>query len=105
MHVYLDEDVDVLLADLLGARGLRATITRDAGLLGKTDAEQLSFAASHGMAILTHNRVDFEKLHRQYLAAGATHSGILVAIRRRPRSLLANLLRLLNRLSADFQAS
>ena len=33
IELYLDEDVDVLVADLLRARGFVATTTRDAGNL------------------------------------------------------------------------
>ena len=62
IHVYLDEDVDVLIANLLRSRGFNATTTVQAGQRGKSDAEQLEFAASLGAAILTHNRTDFEGL-------------------------------------------
>ena len=66
-RVYVDEDVDILVATLLLARGLEATTARDQGMLGKPDPEQLAFAASLERCILTHNRLDFEKLHTNYL--------------------------------------
>jgi hypothetical protein len=44
IHVYLDEDVDVLVAALLRSRGFEATTAHQAGQLGKTDAEQLEYA-------------------------------------------------------------
>lgn len=100
-EVYLDEDVSVLVADLLRARGFKATTTRDAAQLGCTDAEQLQYAASHGLLFLTHSRTDFEALHRDYLAKGQTHWGILIAARRRPHQIVVGLLRLLNRMTAD----
>lgn len=100
-EVYLDEDVSVLVADLLRARGFQAVTTRDVGQLGQTDAAQLEYATNQGMVFLTHNRVDFEALHRQYLADGNFHWGVIVAARRRPYQILANLLRLLNRMTAD----
>lgn len=40
--VYVDEDVDVLVATLLLAQGLDATTVRDREMLGKLDDEQLS---------------------------------------------------------------
>jgi hypothetical protein len=95
-EVYLD-----LVGDLLRARGFRAVTARDAGLLGQADSEQLQYAASHRMVILTHNRVDFEALHRQYLAGGQSHWGIVIAARRHPHRIAANLVRLLDRLTAD----
>jgi hypothetical protein len=39
---YLDEDVDVLLADLVRARGFEVETTQKAGQIGKSDAEQLA---------------------------------------------------------------
>jgi hypothetical protein len=46
IHVYLDEDVDVLVASLLHSRGFEATTAKQAGQLGKTDVEQLEYAIS-----------------------------------------------------------
>lgn len=53
------------------------------------------------MAILTHNRVDFQALHQAYIAAGLEHAGIMVSVRHRPYELTQRLLRLLNRLTSD----
>jgi len=100
-ELYLDEDVSVLVGALLRARGFRTTITRDAGQLGRKDVDQMAYAASHGLVLLTHNRADFEALHRQYLDEGRNHWGIIVAARRDPPLIVANLLRLLNKLTAD----
>jgi hypothetical protein len=46
IELYLDEDVDVLVADLIKARGFSATTTRDASQLQQTDAAQLAYAVS-----------------------------------------------------------
>ena len=100
-RIYLDEDVDVLVADLLQAREFHALTTRDAERLGENDAAQLEFAANANMALVTHNRADFEALHQRWLADGQGHWGILIATRRRPHAVTANLLRLLDRLTAD----
>jgi predicted nuclease of predicted toxin-antitoxin system len=101
IRLYLDEDVNVLLADMLRARGFDVTTTREAGQIGKSDGEQLAFATSREQAILTHNRVDFEALSRLYFKEGWPHSGILIAVRRRPVELLHRVLALLNRVAAD----
>ncbi len=100
-EIYLDEDVSVLVATLLLARGFTALTTRDSGQLGQTDSTQLDYAASHDLLFLTHNRVDFEALHRKYLASNQKHSGIVIASRRHPHDIVANLLRLLNGMTAD----
>ncbi|MCK4330332.1 DUF5615 family PIN-like protein [candidate division WOR-3 bacterium] len=101
IELYLDEDVSVLLSELLKSRGFKATTTRDAGMLGKTDSEQVAYAASEERTLLTHNRVDFEKLHNEYLKAGKEHYGIIIAGRRDEYSMLKRILRILNRITAD----
>lgn len=83
-QLYIDEDVDVIVANLLSARGLDATTAREQQMLGQSDNAQLTFAASIGLCILTHNRLDFEKLHRDYLDNNQFHAGILIAKRRSP---------------------
>lgn len=100
-QVYLDEEVSVAVAEMLKARGFQAVTTRDAGGLGAMDEDQLHYAVSHQMALLTHNRADFEALHRRYLVADREHWGLIIAARRRPPLLVAHLLRLLNRLTVD----
>lgn len=69
IELYLDEDVNVLVAELLRGRGFFATTTRHENNLGKSDPEQLSYAAAHGYTLLTHNHADFEELARQYRSA------------------------------------
>jgi len=101
IRLYLDEDVDVLVADLVRARGFHVTTTQEAGQIGASDEEQLAFASSRGQAILSHNRADFETLGRQYFEEGRPHSGIIIAVRRRPMELVHRVLVLLNRVAAD----
>ncbi|HEX8684327.1 MAG TPA: DUF5615 family PIN-like protein [Ardenticatenaceae bacterium] len=80
--LYLDEDVDLLMAKLLSARRLDVTTARDEAMLGRSDEEQVAHATSLGRCILTFNRTDFERLHAGYVATGPTHSGILIATQR-----------------------
>lgn len=47
IELYLDEDVSVLVAELLKARGFAAMTTRDAAQLGKNDIEQFDYAVNH----------------------------------------------------------
>jgi predicted nuclease of predicted toxin-antitoxin system len=101
IRLYLDEDVNVLLADMLRARGFQVMTTLEAEQIGKSDGEQLAFATSREQAILTHNRVDFEALGRLYFKEAWPHSGIIIAVRRRPMELLHRVLALLNRVAAD----
>lgn len=99
--VYLDEDVHVLVARLLAQRNCVAVTARDADQLGKSDPEQLEYAAKRGMAIVTHNRGDFESLHRQYLASGQIHAGILIAIDNQPYRLARRILAAWDMYTAD----
>jgi acetolactate synthase regulatory subunit len=101
IDLYLDEDVNVLIADLVRARGFRVTTTQAAGQLGTSDANQLAFATSRGNALLTHNRVHFEALARKYFDEKKAHSGIIIAVRRPPQELSRRILILLDSLTAD----
>lgn len=101
IDLYLDEDVNVLLADLIRARGFGVITTREAAKIGSGDAEQLAFAANRGRTLLTHNRADFEALARSYLEDGKTHCGIIIAVRRHPKELAERILHLLNLYTAD----
>lgn len=76
--LYTDEDMSALVATLLRSRGLDVVTVPEQRTLGKTDREQLEFATSLGKCILTHNRVDFERLHLQYIEESKQHSGIIV---------------------------
>jgi uncharacterized protein with PIN domain len=99
--LYCDEDVSVVLAAMLRARGFPVTTARDAGHLGRTDEDQLQGAAAADWILLTHNRADFERLHRQWIESGRRHAGIIIARRRLPGELVVRLGRLLGRLTAD----
>jgi len=76
--LYTDEDMSALVATLLRSRGLDVTTVPEQATLGKTDREQLEFATSLGRCLLTHNRVDFEQLHLQYMQEDKQHFGIIV---------------------------
>jgi hypothetical protein len=101
IELYLDEDVDVLVADLVRARGFKAVTTQEAGRKSKGDDEQLAFAAGQQLVLLTHNRVDFEALAQRYFTDGKTHGGIIIAARRDPYEIAKRLLVILNHVTAD----
>jgi predicted nuclease of predicted toxin-antitoxin system len=101
ISIYLDEDVSVLIAKLIRSRGLIALTTQESGQLGKTDTEQFTFAIGRQMAVLTHNRADFEELAREYNFAGKNHSGIIIAVRRPPYEIARRVLTIQNKMTAD----
>jgi predicted nuclease of predicted toxin-antitoxin system len=101
IQLYLDEDVDVLVATLLQARGFSAITTRDAEQLGKEDSEQLAYASEQGKALLTHNRADFEELAKTYYETEKPHQGIIIATRHSAQEIVRRLLIILNKITAD----
>ncbi len=101
ISLYLDEDVSVLVAAMIRARGFEVLTTVEAGNLGASDEEQLSFATSIRSVLLTHNRVDFEKLAVQRFQTEIAHPGIVIAARHPPGEIARRLLRLLNEVTAS----
>ena len=80
IEFYLDEDVSVLVAELIRARGFALITTHEAGQGGRNDEEQLNYAISRQATLVTHNRADFEFLARQYFQSGLKHYGIIIAV-------------------------
>jgi predicted nuclease of predicted toxin-antitoxin system len=99
--LYLDEDVPILLAALLQGRGMDVTTAQVQQRLGRSDEAQLAYAASQERCLLTHNRVDFEHLHAEYITQGKQHAGILIARRRQVYQLADRVMVLLNSRTAD----
>ncbi|MBA4121234.1 MAG: DUF5615 family PIN-like protein [Acidobacteria bacterium] len=99
--VYLDEDVNVLIAELVRLQKFKSLTASEVGRKGKTDAEQLEYAAQNGYAILTHNRIDYEELARDYFAKDKTHREIIIAVRRPIHEIAERLLKVLNDFTAD----
>lgn len=99
--LYTDEDVSVLIATLLRSRGLNVTTVPEQATLGKTDSEQLEFATSTGRCILTHNRVDFERLYLQYIEENKQHLGIIVVPQKNAYEVAQRVGILMNALTAE----
>ena len=88
MKLLLDEMLHPTIAEQLCRRGYDVAATQgNAELEGKQDRELLRAAGEQDRAIVTDNVADFALLHRQFLAAGEEHSGIILASPARfPRS-------------------
>lgn len=76
IEFYLDEDVDVLLADLLRSRGFSVTTTQEAEKQGQDDSGQLAYSTSQQKTLFTHNRIHFELLAREYFETGEHTPGL-----------------------------
>jgi len=79
VRLYLDEDaIDHALIQALRFRGADLLTTPEADMMEQDDAEQIDFATAAGRVLYTFNARDFCRLHREYLAQGKSHSGIVV---------------------------
>jgi predicted nuclease of predicted toxin-antitoxin system len=101
IKLYLDEDVSVILAHVLRSRGYSMLTTAETRNLGASDVEQLEFASTNGLAILTHNRRDFDALAVQWSTSGRSHAGILMATRHPVGELARRMLRILDDTTGD----
>jgi predicted nuclease of predicted toxin-antitoxin system len=101
IEIYLDEDVNVLVANLIRSRGFTVKTTQESGNLGKTDVEQFEFAKSQKFVLLTHNRVDFERIAQEHFESNKTHCGLIIGARHPPREIVQRLLKILNTFTAD----
>ena len=63
---------------LLRERGLDATGAHEVGQVGRSDLEQLRYAAREGRCLITRNVADFLELVRQLINRQESHAGIIL---------------------------
>lgn len=68
----------------LQAAGIDVLTADSAGNRSKSDAEHLAFAAENGFVLVSADRGDFSAMHWQWISAGRTHAGIVIAADRMP---------------------
>ena len=105
IRLYLDEDAQRnALVRALRARQFDVLTANEAGQIGITDAEQLTYAARQHRVLFTFNRGDFIQLHTKYMQQNQSHAGIIVSDQLEIGVITRRLLRLLdNRSSEDMQ--
>ena len=101
INTFLDEDVNILVAEIVRSRGFSIITTSKVKRKGKSDDEQLEFAVENEYTILTHNRIDFESLAQNYFALNKNHYGIIIAARHSPQEIARRLLLILNNITND----
>ncbi len=82
--LYLEEDSqDRDLHLTLQRAGMTTHRCASLGMNGKSDEEQLAFAATNGFVLYTAIARDFVRLHRRYMELGLSHAGIVFQPERR----------------------
>ena len=74
-------DTDLVAA--LRSRGVDVVTVLEAGLVGKSDEEQLAFATERDCVLYTFNVSDFYRLHTQWMNSGREHGGIILVPQQR----------------------
>jgi len=96
---FIDEDLPPVTAEILRTAGITTTSVMYEKRQGLSDEEQLHYAASRQLVLVTANIADYVELARQWAARGHEHAGlVLVSTKRFPRRearVIARALRLL----------
>lgn len=72
-------DFDVISG--LRLAGVDVVSSEEVGMKRAKDQDQLAFATSQQRVIYTANRADYARLHREWMAAGLHHTGIIIRSR------------------------
>jgi predicted nuclease of predicted toxin-antitoxin system len=73
VQFYLDENVQVVIADQLRLRGIEVVTARDLGALSDSDVSHLARATRMGYVLCTH-----DDDYLQLAASGTEHAGIVI---------------------------
>lgn len=80
IRLYVDEDaMDKDFVQALRARGIDVLTALEAGMIERSDEEHLKLATEQGRVLYTFNVGDFYHIHREHLAYGKSHAGIILA--------------------------
>lgn len=78
MKYYLDEDISPRVAEILRGYQVDVTSAHEVYMEGASDRQQMEYAASKGMAMVTRNRNDFVRLTVQFFNEQRPHCGVLI---------------------------
>lgn len=96
IRVYLDENVNIHVTDVLRQRGYDATHALMEGNVHLPDEQHLRFATAQGRAVVTHNFADFTRLHTEFIQRHEQHEGIILVPLRPLAELVSRLSKHLN---------
>jgi predicted nuclease of predicted toxin-antitoxin system len=72
IRLYLDENIQIVIADQLRRKGIEVVTVRDLALLGDSDANHLRRATAMGCVLCT-----YDDDYLQLAASGLDHAGIV----------------------------
>lgn len=102
-RIYFDEDsLDQALIRALKARGLDVESALTAGMLRRSDRDQLTYATKQGRVLCSYNVGDFCRIHRDLTAGGGEHAGLILT--QQHRFAIGEHLRRMLRLTAAISA-
>lgn len=96
VRLLIDENVDANLAPELRKKGIEAISVQEINKRSVDDETLLEYAASEGMALVTHNIRHFAALHQRFLKGDKTHYGIIVSKNTYIGTFIKNILQLIN---------
>jgi hypothetical protein len=79
ISLYLDEHIQLGLAEALRARGVDILTTQEAGNIGLGDLAQLLFSTQRKRSLFSYNKRHFAKIHHQWMAMKKPHGGIILS--------------------------
>jgi len=84
LRLYFDADsMQRALISGVRARGIDAVRAVDVELEDAPDEQQLEFATAEGRVLFSDNTADFQRIHTEFLSAGKSHAGIILAPQQR----------------------
>jgi len=101
IKLYLEEHVQVSLAEGLRTRGVDMMTTQEAGNYSLDDIGQLNFAAKEDRVLVSFNKRHFAKIHYEWMEKGMTHAGIILSDQLTVGIIIRRLMRLYFSLSRE----
>lgn len=98
---YLDEHVQLALAEAMRARKIDVLTTQEAENIGLSDMQQLVFATKNKRSLFSYNIGHFAKIHYQWMNIRRLHGGIILSNQMTIGPVLRRLMRLYFSLNSE----
>ena len=79
ISLYLDEHIQLALAEALRTRGVDVLTTQEAGNVGLSDLGQLTFAIESKRSLFSYNKRHFAKIHYEWMDLKTPNRGIILS--------------------------